>query len=282
MIKLLKPFVAMLLLANTACSTSAYDYHAIGFQAAVNASLKNTVVYTSLFDLTAFIRIDQPSMPIRVYIEGDGFAWARRNQRSNDPTPHQAIALQLSSLDHYPNVIYMARPCQYRQTTKACDIIYWSSHRFSVEVVDAMNNALTQLNAKNRPIELVGYSGGAAIAALLTAKRQDVTNLRTIAGNLDHDWVNRYHHVDTTPNSLNAIDIASKISHIPQMHFAGLKDTIVPVEVAKRFIEKSQQLSSSQPKKNAHCVNLKLVQAEHQAGWTSHWPALLNIKFDCK
>jgi hypothetical protein len=90
-----------------------------------------------------------------------------------------------------------------------------------------------------------------------------VLSLRTVAGNLDHADVNQFHHVNLMPESLNANDVASKINHIPQLHFVGRDDKVIPKEVAKRFIK--QQESTQQ--KTAQCVAIVEVDAEHQKGW---------------
>lgn len=39
---------------------------------------------------------------------------------SNSPTPKQPLALQLAERDAHPNVVYIARPCQY--TSHALDL----------------------------------------------------------------------------------------------------------------------------------------------------------------
>jgi len=44
---------------------------------------------TETFTLRAWQRISDPNQPVRVYIEGDGFAWVSRSRPSDDPTPRQ-------------------------------------------------------------------------------------------------------------------------------------------------------------------------------------------------
>ena len=46
-------------------------------------------------------------------------------------------------------------------------------------------------------LELIGYSGGAAVAVLLAARRNDVKIIRTVARDLNHELMSEYHH--TTP-----------------------------------------------------------------------------------
>jgi pimeloyl-ACP methyl ester carboxylesterase len=121
--------------------------------------------------------------------------------------------LALAAHDPAKKVVYLARPCQFNDfDLTPCDSAYWSNNRFSQEVIEAMNCAVSSFMRKMhaQKINLIGYSGGAAVAALLAARRHDVVSLRTVAGNLDHNFVNHYHEVDAMPESLNVIDIAEK------------------------------------------------------------------------
>lgn len=267
----LKFITSGLFLVASGCASVNTDYHQLGYNLAAGADLLNTVIRTPAFDFTTFVRIKNHDRPIRIYIEGDGFAWVKRNQRATDPTPHQAIGLQLASQDYYPNIIYIARPCQYRQTTKVCDSRYWTMHRFSLEVVQAMNDVINQLNTAQQALEIVGYSGGANIALLIASQRHDVINIRTVAGNLDHDFVNRYHGVDLMPKSLNAIDVAYSLRHIPQLHFIGLQDPVIPQGLAVHYLKKAKLLKCHEQ----HAL-VSAVEAEHQKGWAVLWPSLIN------
>lgn len=79
-----------------------------------------------------------------------------------------------------------------------------------------------------QPVVLTGYSGGGAIAVLIAARCKDIALLRTVAGNLNHVAVNRLHRVAPMPDSLNPADVASEIAAVPQLHFSGDTDRIVP------------------------------------------------------
>jgi hypothetical protein len=260
--------------ALTACTTIQTNYHDYGFEIAQRgAGFTSALIKTESFDLTAFTRIKNHQEPIHLYIEGDGFAWVNRSQLSSDPTPHQPIGLKLAINDTHANVIYLARPCQYRQTNKLCSSDYWSTRRFSIEVISAMNNAVNQLNEFHQSIELIGYSGGAAIAVLLASQRTDISSLRTVAGNLDHRYVNRLHHVDEMPESLNAIDVAGKVSSLPQLHFVGTEDKMIPKDVGISFIEELG---------NKRCASLVEVKAGHQSGWEAQWQRLVHMPLACQ
>ena len=58
--------------------------------------------------------VDGPVDEVHVYIEGDGYAWATTTDPSDDPTPINPLALRLAAVDDAPNVLYLARPCQFR------------------------------------------------------------------------------------------------------------------------------------------------------------------------
>jgi hypothetical protein len=205
---------------------------------------------------------------LRVYIEGDGRAWLSRSWLSSDPTPATSLVLELLVADRSPDKAYLARPCQFIQTA-ACDSIYWSSHRFSPEVLDSLNEALNQLKdaGKYQSLELVGHSGGGTVAALLAARRYDVTSLRTVGGNLDHVWLNKHHRVSPLNGSLNPPDFADRLASIPQRHFMGADDQIVPPEIYQSY-------AGFFP--DARCLSVTIVPgADHIRGWRENWPRLL-------
>jgi hypothetical protein len=276
--KILHRWLLMLLgVMFSACST--LDTHEHAHQLAKHGDLKKHITTIDGFVLTAYARLNNPNQPIHVYIEGDGLAWFSRYQLSTDPTPREAVGLALAAQDTASNVLYLAKPCQFNDfKTTPCDSAYWSNKRFAPQVISAMNNELqTFINAENvQKIHLIGYSGGAAIAVLIAAQRDDVLSLRTVAGNLDHHYVNQFHHVNLMPESLNAIDVANKISHIPQLHFVGANDQVIPPEVANRFIKR--QLT--QPKA-AQCAAVIRVDAEHQKYWIEKWQQLLLNQLPC-
>ena len=240
-----------------------------------SARLEKATVTINDFILTTYSRIGDPNQPINVYIEGDGLAWVSRHQLSSDPTPKQAIGLELAARDPSKNVAYLARPCQFNDFNRTpCDSAYWSNLRFSERAIDAMNQSLDSIVKKtnNQKVNLIGYSGGAAVAVLISQRRHDILSLRTVAGNLDHAYVNQYHHVDSMPESLNAIDVAAHITDIPQLHFIGTHDKIIPKEVASRFTDKQS---------NSKCITVIQVDADHQNNWIEQWTSLLKTPFSC-
>jgi hypothetical protein len=244
---------------------------------AKNANMQKSLIRTDGFYITAFSKLSERTKPVNVYIEGDGFAWASRDRLSVNPTPKNPLALKLATKDDSPNIIYIARPCQYTsfEIDKLCAPKFWSGSRFSKSVISSVNDAINSiLNDENAKVNLIGYSGGAAVATTLAAKRDDVLSLRTVAGNLDHIAVNKYHNVDLLDDSLNPSDYINEIANLPQYHFSGEKDKIVPPFIATDF-------TNAVNGKNKCAQNDVISGATHHLGWQSNWEKLLKRKFSC-
>jgi len=239
---------------------------------ASSGGFEKCYVKSGRFTLTSYSRINCPGAPINVYIEGDGVSWLTRTQISSDPTPREPLVLELAAIDPAENVAYIARPGQYTASgVPDCDASYWSDKRFSEEIINAVNSALDDLKAKgrSREINLIGYSGGAAIAVIVAAKRNDCASLRTIAGNLDPDAVNRYNKVTPLKGSLNPMDFAGNISRISQRHFASAGDRVVPIYITKTFAEKTGD-------RNGESITI-VGGVTHSAGWQKSWPSFLKL-----
>lgn len=261
MLRLLSFFILCLFL--TSCSHHSLERRLdLADSLVKNSNLVKNDIQTSFFLLRTYEKIANNKDRLRVYIEGDGLAWINKYKISNDPTPINPITLRLASKDKQKNVLYMARPCQYTlKKDKKCNSSYWSKKRFSEEVINSFDEALDILKTKHhfKKIELVGFSGGGAIATLLAARRSDVIKIITIAGNLNHNLVNKIHEVSQMKESLNPIDIASKISHIPQVHYVGEDDKVVPMDIAKSFFHASKNID------NIKIILLK--NTTHSKGW---------------
>ncbi|MBU0858777.1 MAG: alpha/beta hydrolase [Alphaproteobacteria bacterium] len=273
------PVVAALLLSSC-ITTAAPEKRAVSAQsAAQSAGLTRQVVPGGGFDLTIFSRINAPGQAARVYIEGDGLAWIGRYKVSADPTPTEPVALRLAAADLQANpgqnVIYMARPCQY-SSGPACQKDYWTGKRFAPEVISAMDAALSRVTDAGQVngVELVGFSGGGAVAALLAAQRPDVVNLRTVAGNLDHRAHSRIHNVSLLAGSLNPPDRAARLQSVPQYHFTGAQDKNVTSAVYEAY---AAQLGDRK------CVRHQVVPGvSHEEGWAAAWAALLAEPIACR
>jgi hypothetical protein len=257
----------------TGCMTSPREH---ADRVASPAMLVRQYIDTPLFTYTAYIRISDRTQPLHVYIEGDGMAWLSRYQPSSDPTPHNPMALTLATLDPAANVAYLARPCQFtpRELNAHCQVDYWTGKRFAPEVIDSLSQALDRIKARSQisTLELTGYSGGGAVAALLAEQRNDIIFLRTVAGNLDVTYVNQQHNVSAMPGSLNPIDKARQLEHLPQVHFSGEKDPVISPEVARRFVNHT----------GSKCANVRMVaNMDHRGPWEKEWPRLIKMTPTC-
>ena len=264
-----------LLLALSACGRSIAERTSLAGDIAQGHLPVHATVPAGAFRLVSYARVTAPGATARVYIEGDGLAWLGTHEPSLNPTPTDPIALRLTARDPAPNVVWLARPCQYEGFSPDCGQEFWTGKRFAPEVVDAYSRALDALKQQDHftGFELVGFSGGGAIAALLAARRTDVVNLRTVAGNLDHDAFNAIHKVSPMPSSLNPRDEAKKIARLPQLHFIGAKDEVMPEAVFDSF---------AQAAGNSPCIHHILVPgATHEDGWDKAWPGLLEQPVAC-
>lgn len=174
---------------------------------------------------------------LTIYIEGDGHAWATSTQPSLDPSPHSFSVAALATGGY--KGIYAARPCQFVMNS-GCDKSIWTDARFSRAAIDSVNETVSKIKARYRAseIELIGYSGGAAVAVLLASARDDVTRLQTIAGNVDPvAWV-ALNGLSPLKSSLNPLAAPGRLGSIPQRHFVGSGDTIIPKVLVEGFVRK--------------------------------------------
>ncbi|MBF0445325.1 MAG: alpha/beta hydrolase [Magnetococcales bacterium] len=247
------------------------DRRELAREVAHGGGFSSEVIKTDFFDLLSYYRFKKPHKALIIYLEGDGLAWINRNTLSKDPTPRNPLALRLASLDTASNVAYLGRPCQYVQNSQRrnCKSDYWSKARFSEEVIVATNQAIDQLKkqAFASYVHIVGYSGGGGIGVLVAARRNDIDSIRTVAGNLDHAVFTSHHKVTPLKGSLNPVDVADKIAKIPQIHFVGSKDKIVPAFIADGFV-------AAQGGKT--CAKVEHIAAmKHNGDWDKAWPGML-------
>lgn len=263
--------IALLALVLQGCTDRLDDAEDI----AKPAGLERQELIVAPFRLTTFSRLKDVQSPVHVYIEGDGAAWASRYEPSLDPTPRRALALRLAALDRSPNVIYLARPCQFTRHDPSCTQIYWTDRRYSYEVIDSMDHAVSSLTAglPHRQLELIGYSGGATIAALLAEKRDDITSLRTVAGNLTPQDLAKRRGVSPLQGSQDPSIEASRLSRLPQRHLVGGQDTVIPRFVAEAFIAKESP--------SACATIIDVPRATHEDGWTEMWEEELRYQPMC-
>jgi len=259
-----------------ACSTVGLDERrAASARVAADAGWHRLNLDAGTFVLAAFVPPElRRTDTLRIYIEGDGLAWIDGATPSFDPTPLDPLALRLALRDPAGAAVYLARPCQYVSGAerRGCEAKYWTSHRFSPEVIDATNLAVDRLKARfgaNRLV-LVGYSGGGAVAALVAAGRHDVARLITVAGNLDHDaWTSDY-RLSPLSGSLNPADAWQGLAGIPQTHYVGSKDRNVGEAVARAYAARFP------PDKRPAII--VVPEFDHHCCWVDRWPALFEVR----
>ncbi len=192
-------------------------------------------IQTNQFEIATWQYLSNASDPVHIYIEGDGYAFNRHGIPTNNPTPRKHLVRDMAARDDAKNVIYMARPCQYIKSP-TCDVSDWTNGRFSEAVVDSMYKAVKTV-VKNRPIVLIGYSGGAMISGLLIQKYPDLNIQKwiTIAGVLNHkDWTEYFGDAPLT-KSLNL----NKLPQVSQTHYIVDGDSVVPNELSYQWVKKS-------------------------------------------
>jgi hypothetical protein len=225
------------------------------------------------FVLRGYQRFDAPGGgDLAVYIESDGLAWIDRYELSSDPTPVRAFMLGLAVRDPSPNRAYIARPCQYlpSQALGACSPIYWTSGRFAPEVVAAIDAAVAEAKRRSGAarVSLFGFSGGGAIAALLAARRTDVARLVTVAATLDHARWTSDDDVSPLSRSLNPADEARALQAVPQVHFVGLRDRVVPPAVVESYVARMTDRS--------RVTIVRIPDFRHECCWEDDWRSLVD------
>jgi hypothetical protein len=266
------------ILSLSGCAGGMADRLQTAQTVSAGAGMTPGTIAASPFALTVYERIRQPGIAATLYIEGDGFAWEDRHTPSSDPTPHNPVGLRLAAADPGPNVIYLARPCEYSGMLdgSACDQKYWTGARLAPEVIAALDSAMDQLKGRYKisAFNLVGFSGGGGAVVLLAARRTDVASIRTVAGNVNQALFSQIHDVSPLSASLDPIDAARAVARIPQIHFAGEDDTVVPPQIADSF-----RAASS----NAPCIKVEPVAGvRHDASWAAVWPQLEREPLPCR
>lgn len=234
------------------------------------------IVPTRTFDLAVQRLGPATGATLTVMIEGDGLAWLSRTRPSSDPTPTAPLALPLLARIATGPAAYLARPCQYvGAQSRNCDADYWTQRRFAPEVIAAADEAVSRLKAESgaAALHLMGYSGGGVVAALVAARRSDVARLTTFATPLDTAAFTAHHNVSPLTGSLSPVGDATALAAIPQRHFAGAADTVVPPHLVASY------MNALGPGACARVHTLPGVS--HGAGWLEAAAAIRAAPFAC-
>ncbi len=249
----MRHFIVAILLLLTACATIKAPEDFV-----------NENINAEGFIIATWQKNTSPDATIKIYIEGDGHAFNSHGLPTSDPSPKGEMMRELAYGDNSLNVVYMGRVCQYQKSAR-CDKKYWTDARFAPEVIKAHYQVIKQI-ARGRPIILIGFSGGAQIAGLLAA----TTDLRikkviTIAGNLDHKAWTDWQKLPSLKASLNLANYRDKFKNIPQFHYSGGKDKVIPPLLTYRFVDNNELI-------------FKVENAEHNRGWDKIYPLIWREK----
>lgn len=222
-------------------------------------------IQTRDFTLATWQKITDPDGVYKIYIEGDGHAFNARGRATNDPTPRGTLVRELAFGDPSPNVVYLSRPCQYVKS-EICSKRHWTTARFAPEIINAEYDAVRQI-AGNSPIILIGFSGGAQAAGLIAAAKPglNVEEIITVAGNLDHLAWTQYQKVPPLNESLNLESYRKQFAEIPQTHYVGSNDKVIPPFLVKEFVGSGKRV-------------IKVPNATHNSGWESIYPQIWEKK----
>lgn len=241
------------------------------------SKFQEIILGTSQFDLFVLAMPVSADGSLTIFIEGDGYAWQSRSRPSNDPTPITQTVLSLATAQTSGNVAYLARPCQFvGADSRNCNVSLWTGARYSEPVVAALDEAISYLLSRQptQTLRLIGYSGGGTLAALLAARRTDVSSFVTIAAPLDIDAFTTHHGVTPLTASLNPRDYVNALAIIPQVHIVGGEDDVIPEEIASRYLDALP---------NQRCVQMLVVpDATHWSGWLAMRPLAGNIVTECQ
>ena len=222
-------------------------------------------IETRDFTIATWQKVTNPAAPYKIYIEGDGYAFNAHGKATQDPTPHGTLVRELVFGDNSPNVIYLARPCQYAKSP-ICSKRHWTTARFAPEIINAEYEAIKQI-VGNNPVILVGFSGGAQIAGLVATAKPglNVKKIITVAGNLDHLLWTQYHNLPPLNESMNLESYRKQFARIPQIHYVGSNDEVMPPLLVRDFVGKDTRV-------------FEVRGATHNSGWEEIYSQIWNEK----
>lgn len=226
-----------------------------------------TIISGTLFEHVLYYKqgVSNHDSTLHVYIEGDGRPWLTPRKIAMDPSPSDPLMLKLMNGDKEPS-LYLGRPCYFGLSASLnCRPWYWTSGRYSKEVVDSMQSALDHF-LSDQPFEnlvFLGHSGGGSLAMLLAKRFPRTRALVTIAGNLDTDeWV-KFH--DYSPLfGLNPVHSLPLPGDIMQYHLMAENDVNVPAVLTLKAL--TDQNDTQQ---------IILPGYDHRCCWQQIWIELL-------
>lgn len=203
---------------------------------------------------------------MRVYIDHDGTPWRSRSEVSMDPTPRDALALDLLASDPGP-AVYLGRPCYFGLAIDPpCTPLAWTHRRYSEAVVTSMAAALQAFLGPrtDRKLALVGYSGGGTVATLLAERLPQTVAVITLAANLDVTRWAQHHGYSPLEGSLDPARRPDLPASIVQRHYAGGRDANVPAALLRAY-------AAARPA----AAMIEIADFDHVCCWREQWPRIL-------
>lgn len=204
--------------------------------------------------------------PLHVYLDGDGRPAASPRLVAADPTPRERVVLDLVAADPGPALV-IGRPCYHlTRPDPTCHPALWTTHRYAPEVLASLVAVIDAelAQAPDRPVVLVGYSGGGALAMLLAPRLARLDAVVTIAANLDTEAWTRHHGYAALTGSLNPATAPPLAARIRQLHLAGAADEVVPPALVRAGLRR-------QP-----AAELRVLEGfDHACCWARAWPGIL-------
>jgi dienelactone hydrolase len=114
-------------------------------------------------------------------------------------------------------------------------------------------------------VVLVGYSGGGVLAVLMAPRVPSTVAVVTIAADLDTEAWAHWHGYSALDGSLNPATLPALPSRIRQWHLVGDRDTVVPPDLNRRYLNRIE------PDYVWHFATF-----DHVCCWVQQWPELFS------
>ena len=267
-------YLVVFYVALTALTSCGYSASQRFLGKANDYGFNEIVIPTENFALKAYTNTafeNERGGILHIYLAGDGVPFFRDQYINPDPTPKRALTLDLMALDQAPSIL-IGRPCyhyesrQDNQNTLCNDHRWWTTHRYSEDVVNALNEAIRTYTSNNKEIVIIGFSGGGTLAALLAQKLQNVRVVVGISPNLDIGAWTDFHDYTPLYGSLNPRDSIEKWpTGTRGILLSGQQDKNVPANLWRAHYEGVE-----------HVEIINYANFTHTCCWSEIWPEFLS------
>lgn len=207
---------------------------------------------------------------LHIYLEGDGTPWINGKWIASDPTPRNAVMLELMRFDNSPAIL-LGRPCYHLKSNNShCHSDDWTVGRYSPKVIASMVSAIQTLQQQLRfsKIVLFGHSGGGVIALLIANAMQQQLPITaavvTLAANIDIDAWAASHGYLPLKQSLNPALLPALPLSIFTLHLFGQNDKVVDAKLFQNYLSRRPGVES-----------IVYGEIDHTCCWATVWPNVL-------